>query len=101
MILVFSLISLFQIVLWIYIIAKKRFGVLITTGLLGGFSIGLYLNAYYKYILNDPCAAIEGCLNETGIIFILLIALLLLSTLFSLSIFIKDFIRLKDKNNID
>lgn len=100
MIYIFSLIAIVQIVLWIYFIVNRRFGVLITTGLLSGFSIVSYLNAYYKYILNDPCLGSDGCFNETGIIFLLLTALLLLSTLFSLATFIKDRICIKTNHDI-
>jgi hypothetical protein len=84
-----------QISLWVYFITKKKYGVLISTGLLGVFSIWSYVDAYMKYIYIDPCEGIDGCMNETGMIFILLTILMLLSTLVSLFVFIMDRYKIK------
>lgn len=91
----FSLVVAAQIALWVYFITKKKYGVLISTGLLGVFSIWSYVDAYMKYIYIDPCEGIDGCMNETGMIFILLTILMLLSTLVSLFVFIMDRYKIK------
>ena len=95
----FGLLVVVQIALWVYFIIKKKYVVLITTGLIGIFSIWSYVDAYMKYIYTDPCEGIDGCMNETGMIFIFLTILMLLSTLFSLFVFIMN--RYKIKNEVN
>jgi hypothetical protein len=94
----FGLIAIIQIILWIYFILNKKYLALITTGLLGVFSIWSYLNAYIKYIYNDPCYGIEGCMNETGMIFVILTILILISTLVSLFVFIIERYNINNSN---
>jgi len=94
----FGLIVIIQIVLWIYFIVKKKYAVLIASGLLGVFSIWSYVDAYIKYIYIDPCEGMDGCMNETGMVFVLLTILMLLSTLVSLLVFIMDRYNIKSKH---
>ena len=91
----FALIVMIQVALWIYLIKKKKLGVLIFTGLLGIFSIWAYIDAYMRYIYVDPCEGVEGCMNETGMIFVALTILMLASTLISLFVFLHDFYKTK------
>lgn len=94
----FGFTVIIQIVLWIFFIIKKKYGVLIASGLLGIFSICSYVDAYMKYIYIDPCEGIDGCMNETGMIFVLLTILMLLSTFISLFVYIKDRCNIKNKH---
>ena len=93
----FGLLGMIQMVLWMYFIRKKKYSVLIGTGILGIFSIWSYVDAYYKYIYINPCEGIDGCMNETGMIFVLLTILMLISTFISLIVFIMDRYHTKDK----
>lgn len=86
----FVLIVMIQVALWIYLIKKNKLGVLFFTGLIGIFSIWAYIDAYLKSIYVDPCEGIEGCMNETGMIFVVLTLFMLASTLISLFVFLND-----------
>ena len=86
----FSIIVIVQATLWINLIRKKKYGTLIITGLIGIFSIWSYVDAYMKYIFVDPCQGIDGCMNETGIIFVVLTMLVLLSIFISLFVLFLD-----------
>lgn len=86
----FGSLVIIQIALWIYLITKKKYTVLITTGLIGIFSIWSYVDAYLKYIYLNPCEGIDGCVNETGMIFIILTIIMSISILISMGFFISD-----------
>ena len=97
----FGLMVIIQIALWIYFLMKKKYGVLIITGLLGVFSIWSYIDAYMKYIYVDPCEGISGCINETGMIFVLLSLLMLLTVIISSLVFILELYKVKySKKNV-
>lgn len=87
----FASMAIIQIGLWIYFIIKKKYAILIVSGFLGVFSIWSFVDAYIKYIYFDPCEGIDDCMNETGMIFVLLIFLMLMTTFISLIAFILDF----------
>jgi len=91
----FASMAIIQIGLWIYFIIKKKYAILIVSGFLGVFSIWSFVDAYIKYIYFDPCEGIDGCMNETGMIFVLLIFLMFLSTFISLIAFVLDFYKNK------
>jgi hypothetical protein len=93
----FGALTIIQIVLWVYFITKKKYAVLITTGLIGIFSIWSYVDAYLKYIYFNPCEGIERCMNETGMIFVVLFIIMLISILISLLVFIADCYNFKKK----
>ncbi len=86
----FGLMVIIQIALWIYFVKRKKYGVLFITGLIGIFSIWFYIDAYMKYIYVNPCEGIDDCMNESGMIFVLLNALMLLSIIITLFIFFID-----------
>ncbi|MGD9761859.1 MAG: hypothetical protein AB7U52_05480 [Candidatus Izemoplasmatales bacterium] len=97
----FGLMVIIQIALWIYFLMKKKYGVLIITGLLGVFSIWSYIDAYMKYVYVDPCEGISGCINETGMIFVLLSLVMLLTVIISLFVFILELYKVKNsKKNV-
>lgn len=95
----FSLLVVIQFVFWVYFILKKKFKAFIFTLISGVFSILLYTNAYLKYVYHDPCEGIDGCFNETGLIFVFIIGLMLLTTLISLTIFIMNRDSVRSKNS--
>ena len=86
----FGLLVVIQMGFWIYFAINKKYITLFVTGLLGIFCIWSFIDSYMKYIYVDPCEGIDGCMNETGIIFVLLILLMLMTTLISLTVFIID-----------
>jgi len=95
----FGVLVVIQMIFWVYFTTKKKYITLIATGLLGIFSIWSFIDAYMKYIYVDPCEGIDGCMNETGLIFVLFIILMVMTILISLIVLIIDINNSKKINN--
>lgn len=86
----FGALVIIQIFFWIYFIRAKRNISLVMTGVLGAYCIYSFIDAYLKYVYVDPCAGIDGCMNETGMIFIYTFSLMILIIIVSLCIYLFD-----------
>ncbi len=95
----FTILVIIQTALWAYFIVNKKYRVLITTLVLGISIIVLFIIAYIKYIYFDPCeGSISPCMNETGLFFVILLWLLLISVVISFVVFIIHCFIIRNKN---
>lgn len=72
-----------QMLFWLLMIKGKQIKSLITTILIGGLGIFVFSRWFYGNVIIDPCAGIPDCMNETGMIFVFSLFIMIVSNIVS------------------
>lgn len=65
----FGIPAIIQIAIWIVMIRKRLISTIFTL-VLGVISIVVFSDWYIGNVINDPCAGLPDCMNESGMIVI-------------------------------
>lgn len=100
MIWIFGILEVIQLLFLVYFIVRKKYFSFTFFTIFDGFILWSFIDAYVKYVSIDPCDGIDdGCMNESGMIFVGILFFMIIMLICSLIFIIGD--RMKSRPNFN